>query len=300
MGGLRSAGGGFTIVEGAGLPRLDRGRFQPARRLADPGRTPGGGQQGRCQAGVRIVARPDRFFVITRRKHMRRWLGMPVARRAAADRLRHHQCLLPGRRSQGSGQGIRRQGDRRRCPIRRRQASRQTPSRAAACAARFDRSLTARSASRRRMRRAQPDITIKTPAIQAIQARMASRFDGTLRPHFDSGALGFTSDGLIAVRDASKIAAEDRVAVNQAVADDNPRPQGGVSRSRRGQQPSGMGRADPRRCSPSSGSPARTGRLVVPGCGRELGSRSNDAFPAPPSRWRWPQRRMRAGESRRT
>lgn len=65
----------------------------------------------------------------------------------------------------------------------------------------------------------QPDITIKTPAIQAIQARMASRFDGTLRPHFDSGALGFTNDGLIAVRDASKIPLGDRVAVNQAVAD---------------------------------------------------------------------------------
>ena len=65
----------------------------------------------------------------------------------------------------------------------------------------------------------QPDITIKTPAIQAIQARMASRFDGTLRPHFDSGALGFTNDGLIAVRDASKIPLGDRVAVNQAVAE---------------------------------------------------------------------------------
>ena len=66
-----------------------------------------------------------------------------------------------------------------------------------------------------------PDITIKTPAIQAIQARMAGRFDGTLRKHFDSGALGFTSDGLVSVRDASKIALSDRVAVNQAVADQN-------------------------------------------------------------------------------
>ena len=45
------------------------------------------------------------------------------------------------------------------------------------------------------MRRTQPDITIKTPAIQAIQARMASRFDSQLRAHFDSGALGFANDG---------------------------------------------------------------------------------------------------------
>ena len=66
-----------------------------------------------------------------------------------------------------------------------------------------------------------PDITIKTPAIQAIQARMASRFDSDLRSGFDSGALGFTRDGLVVVRDAGKLALKDRVAVNQAVADDN-------------------------------------------------------------------------------
>ncbi len=67
----------------------------------------------------------------------------------------------------------------------------------------------------------QPDFTIKTPAIQAIQARMASRFDSSLRKHFDSGALGFTSDGLVSVRDASKIGLSDRVAANEAVADQN-------------------------------------------------------------------------------
>ena len=66
-----------------------------------------------------------------------------------------------------------------------------------------------------------PDITIKTPAIQAIQSRMESRFDSKLRAGFDSGALGFTRDGLVVVRDASKLQLKDRVAVNQAVADDN-------------------------------------------------------------------------------
>ncbi|GAA5079484.1 YdbL family protein [Lysobacter panacisoli] len=65
----------------------------------------------------------------------------------------------------------------------------------------------------------QPDITIKTPAIQAIQSRMGSRFDSQLRAHFDSGALGFANDGTIAVRDAAKIPLPQRVAVNQAVAD---------------------------------------------------------------------------------
>ncbi len=67
----------------------------------------------------------------------------------------------------------------------------------------------------------QPDITIKTPAIQAIQARMAARFDSKLRVHFNSGALGFTRDGLVVVREVGKLGLKDRVAVNQAVADDN-------------------------------------------------------------------------------
>ncbi len=67
----------------------------------------------------------------------------------------------------------------------------------------------------------QPDITIKTPAIQAIQARMEARFDASLRAGFDAGALGFSGDGLVVVRDASKLDLKDRVAINQAVADDN-------------------------------------------------------------------------------
>ncbi|WP_374378681.1 YdbL family protein [Thermomonas sp.] len=66
-----------------------------------------------------------------------------------------------------------------------------------------------------------PDITIKTPAIQAIQARMESRFDASLRGGFDNGALGFTADGMVSVRDAGKLELKGRVAVNAAVADDN-------------------------------------------------------------------------------
>ena len=66
-----------------------------------------------------------------------------------------------------------------------------------------------------------PDISLKTPAIQAIQARMESRFNSTLRAGFDSGALGFTDDGLVTVRDAGKLELKDRVAINAAVADDN-------------------------------------------------------------------------------
>ena len=65
------------------------------------------------------------------------------------------------------------------------------------------------------------DITIRTPAIQAIQDRMAERFQSSLQAHFDSGALGFGNDGLVVVRDATKIGLKDRVNVNQWVAEDN-------------------------------------------------------------------------------
>ncbi len=65
------------------------------------------------------------------------------------------------------------------------------------------------------------DINIKTPAIQAIQARMATRFQSQLQAGFDAGALGLTRDGMVEVRDAAKLALKDRVAITQAVADDN-------------------------------------------------------------------------------
>ena len=68
---------------------------------------------------------------------------------------------------------------------------------------------------------AAPDITINTPAIRAIQSSMEQRFNSTLRAGFDAGALGFSSDGLVVVRDAAKLPLKDRVAINSAVADDN-------------------------------------------------------------------------------
>ena len=65
------------------------------------------------------------------------------------------------------------------------------------------------------------DFTIRTPAIQAIQARMETRFQSSLQAHFGTGALGFGNDGLIVLRDATKVGLKDRVAVNQLVAEDN-------------------------------------------------------------------------------
>lgn len=67
---------------------------------------------------------------------------------------------------------------------------------------------------------AQADLSIRTPAIQAIRERMRVRFDA-LKPHFDSGAVGMTADGRIAVRDPAALPLKDRAALNQAVAEDN-------------------------------------------------------------------------------
>ena len=65
------------------------------------------------------------------------------------------------------------------------------------------------------------DITINTPAIRTIQDRMVSRFQASFESHFNSGALGFSNDGLIVVREPAKISLKDRVPVTQLVAEDN-------------------------------------------------------------------------------
>jgi uncharacterized protein YdbL (DUF1318 family) len=68
---------------------------------------------------------------------------------------------------------------------------------------------------------AQADIEIETPQIRAIQARMAERYESTLKAHFGSGALGLTRDGLVEVRDAAAVPLAARTALKQAVADEN-------------------------------------------------------------------------------
>ncbi|RYD16782.1 MAG: DUF1318 domain-containing protein [Lysobacteraceae bacterium] len=67
----------------------------------------------------------------------------------------------------------------------------------------------------------QANINIQTPQIQAIQSRMKQRFDGTLARYCDSGAVGFTRDGMVAVRDAAAVPLAERAAMNAAVADEN-------------------------------------------------------------------------------
>jgi uncharacterized protein YdbL (DUF1318 family) len=66
-----------------------------------------------------------------------------------------------------------------------------------------------------------PDIRVQTPATEAIRGRMQARFKGTLRTLLDSGAVGFTHAGLVAVHDAGKIPLSQRAQATAAVADEN-------------------------------------------------------------------------------
>lgn len=69
--------------------------------------------------------------------------------------------------------------------------------------------------------RAQPDINISTPAIEAIQKRMDQRFEQHLRKYFQSGAIGLTNDALVKVRDLSAVPLSERNRVQQLVAEEN-------------------------------------------------------------------------------
>ncbi len=66
-----------------------------------------------------------------------------------------------------------------------------------------------------------PDIRIQNATTEAIRQRMQSRFRGGLGELFKSGVVGFTRDGMVAVRDASKVPLSQRAQVNATVAEEN-------------------------------------------------------------------------------
>lgn len=67
----------------------------------------------------------------------------------------------------------------------------------------------------------QPDFKINTPQINSIKQRMASRQKQHLNRWFDAGAIGFTRDGLITVRDRSAVPLSERRNMESVVADEN-------------------------------------------------------------------------------
>lgn len=67
----------------------------------------------------------------------------------------------------------------------------------------------------------QAEIDINTPQINAIKARMAQRQRQHLDALFDAGAIGFSSDGLVTVRDRSAVPLSERRTIESIVADEN-------------------------------------------------------------------------------
>lgn len=66
----------------------------------------------------------------------------------------------------------------------------------------------------------QANLDISTPEIQAIIGSMRQRFQ-QLKPFFTSGAVGLTSDGTLAVRDASSVPLAQRATLLRLVAQQN-------------------------------------------------------------------------------
>lgn len=67
---------------------------------------------------------------------------------------------------------------------------------------------------------AAPDLEINTPAIAAIKNSMQARH-AQLLPHYNSGAVGLTADGFIAVKDATAVPLKDRGGINSLVSAEN-------------------------------------------------------------------------------
>ncbi len=66
----------------------------------------------------------------------------------------------------------------------------------------------------------QANLDISSPSIGKIEASLKARH-AKLLPYYNSGAVGLTDDGQVAVRDAKAIPLSARKTVNQLVADDN-------------------------------------------------------------------------------
>ncbi|WP_330111030.1 YdbL family protein [Methylophaga thalassica] len=64
------------------------------------------------------------------------------------------------------------------------------------------------------------DININSPAINALQSNMKTRHE-SLKPFYNSGAIGLTDDGFITLRDAKSVPLKDRNQLNSLIAAEN-------------------------------------------------------------------------------
>jgi uncharacterized protein len=67
---------------------------------------------------------------------------------------------------------------------------------------------------------AEPNLDVNTPTIVAIKASMTGRHSQLL-PHYNSGAVGLTKDGFIAIKDATAVPLKDRGGITGLVAAEN-------------------------------------------------------------------------------
>jgi uncharacterized protein len=65
-----------------------------------------------------------------------------------------------------------------------------------------------------------PNLDVSGPEIRAVTGSMQQRF-GQLKKYFDSGVIGLTADGLVAVRDQNSVALAERAVVTRLVTEDN-------------------------------------------------------------------------------
>ncbi len=68
---------------------------------------------------------------------------------------------------------------------------------------------------------AQADITLSSPAINALTSRIKGRYDQSLKSYLDNQSVGFTNQGFVEVVDAASLGLKDRQVVNKLVADEN-------------------------------------------------------------------------------
>src|SRR5699024_4087934 len=66
-----------------------------------------------------------------------------------------------------------------------------------------------------------PDIDINTPQIQSIKQRMAQRQREQLAAWFDAGAIGFSRDGLVEIRERSAVGLSERRNLERVVNEEN-------------------------------------------------------------------------------
>ena len=67
----------------------------------------------------------------------------------------------------------------------------------------------------------QPELEINTPQINSIKSRMAERQRQYLNGWFDAGAIGFSDEGLIVIRDRAAVPLAERRNLESVVADEN-------------------------------------------------------------------------------